>query len=183
MHHNNRPGAGRDAGLQAGRVEIVGALVHIAEDRPAVGGQNGGRRGPEGIRGDDHLIPRLHAGGEQRLLNGRGAVAGAQGVFPADIGGEFPFQPLHGGRDGYFPLVEHIDNIGDGRLCDDRPVPRLGERLADCGHAAADGQLFHICPPYSANSRERFSPQMALIRLWSMPVCSINQSFKSCTSM
>ena len=91
-HDRLRPVAqvGRD-GLGG---DAAGVRVHVAEDRPRAGVHDrlGGR--VEGERGADHLVAGRHAQRAQRDRQRVGAVAHADRVAHAEIGGELALERL-----------------------------------------------------------------------------------------
>gem|GEM_PF-6911205 len=84
-----------DGALQRRRVHVVGALVHVDEDRLGVepGHDLGG--GGEGEAGDEDRVAAPDPPGHQRQGQGVGAVGAAQGVLGLAEGGQVGLELAH----------------------------------------------------------------------------------------
>ena len=94
---------------------VVGAAIH--EDGGGAGDPDGFGRGKEGVRVGDDFVAGADAQGHEGQPDGVGAVADADGVLGAVIGGEFAFELLeHGAHDVLAALQHRLDVLINFRL-------------------------------------------------------------------
>ncbi len=77
MHGQDRLGAGRDRGLDRGRIHGERARIDIHQHRPRSGVDDRGNAGDKSKRDGDDFIARTNSGGEQGQM--QSARSGIQG--------------------------------------------------------------------------------------------------------
>ena len=121
---NDRPGGGRDGGLDAAEVEVARDRVDLDEDRLRPDIEDDVARGNPGKRGGDDLVTGADACDVQGNLHRAGAgIEGAHGPASA-IFGEFGLEGLHLRARGDPAGAQHLGHAGDGLVVD----RRTGER-------------------------------------------------------
>ena len=88
VRRDDAAGLRGDERLDGARVEVHGARLDVGQDGPRAAIPHDVAAGDEGEGGDDHLVAWLHSQGEQRQVQGGGAVAAGYGMFNRAEGGE-----------------------------------------------------------------------------------------------
>ena len=88
VHGEDGLGAGRDAGLDVGRVDLPGPEVRIGEDGRGADVADRVDRGDVGQARDDDFVARTDAEGDEGKVDRDGAVADGEGVGRANTLGE-----------------------------------------------------------------------------------------------
>ena len=89
---------------------VVGAAIH--EDGGGAGDPDGFGGGEEGVRVGDDFVARADAEGHERQPDGVGAVAEADGVLGAVIGGELAFELLEHRALDVVAAQQHLLDVG-----------------------------------------------------------------------
>ena len=92
VDRHESPGPGPDRRLDPARVHVERPPVHVHQERPGTGGQDGVHRGGEGQGRSDHLVSGSHAVGQKGELEGGGARREGNGMLRPHIPGERIFE-------------------------------------------------------------------------------------------
>ncbi len=87
VNHNDRPRTRSNLLFDVGRAERM-RLVDIGENRQCTSLQHTGRRGDEGVRSADDLVPRPDTQRGKRGMQGGGSAVRGDGVVGAEVRGQ-----------------------------------------------------------------------------------------------
>jgi hypothetical protein len=88
----------------AGWIHLPVIWFGVNEHRPRANVANGIHRRDKGEGRDEDLIPGLHAGKQQRHVQGRGPINGSDSEARADPGSDFTLEPVHEGTRRRHPV-------------------------------------------------------------------------------
>ena len=112
MHRHDRARSRRNRPLDTARVEGIGAWVYVDRDRNGSNVRNGEPARDKGLSRHDDFVPRANPGGAQHKTQSVKAIAYADGMFRAAVGGEFALEGLEFRPEDRATAVDHPGDHG-----------------------------------------------------------------------